>query len=331
MSTFRTVLKPQRAAFSIAHTDQILMLGSCFTESIGQRLSVCKYKTVLNPFGIVYNPVSIATCLKRLLDGNRPFMAAELFQHAGLWRSWEHHSRFAWPDRTDSLEAINTAYGQAADFLRESNRLVLTLGTADVFLLSETGQVVANNHKMPSSLFQAKRLSVADITADLSEVLQQIHAQHPQIQVILTVSPVRHLRNGLVEHQRSKASLLLACEALCQQLPFVCYFPSYELLMDDLRDYRFYAADMVHPSETAIDYIWDFFGQTFFSSATQELNLQLKKLHAAVNHRPFNPNTPEHRAFMQQQWKGIASLQHQHPELDLEKEKAFFQDANLGG
>ncbi len=329
MSVFRTILNPQRGALSIAHSDRILLLGSCFTEGIGQRLSAFKYKTVLNPFGIVYNPVSMSACLQRLLEGDRPFVATELFQHAGLWRSWEHHSRFALPDRAASLEQINTAYRQAADFLRQSNRLLLTLGTADVFLLAETGQIVANNHKMPASTFDSKRLSVAEVAATLSGVLQQTHARHPQIQVVLTVSPVRHLRVGFVENQRSKATLLLACDAICQKLPFVCYFPAYELLMDDLRDYRFYAADMVHPSDTAVDYIWDFFGQTFFSAATQDLNVQIGKLQAAVNHRPFNPHTPEHRAFAQQRLADIATLQHRHPELDLTAEKAYFQNSSF--
>lgn len=325
MSSFRTVFTPQRATFSIAHPDRILMVGSCFTEHIGERLTALKYKVLLNPFGIVYNPASMAGCLQRLLAGNRPFEASDLFHHAGVWRSWEHHSRFALPDRAASLALINEAYVEAAAFLPTCNRLLLTFGTADIFTLADSGQVVANNHKMPAALFHAGRLTVAGMTDQLAQVLQALHEQNPDMEVVLTVSPVRHLRKGMVENQRSKAALLLCCEALCARLPFVHYFPAYELMMDDLRDYRFYTSDMLHPSEVAIDYVWDFLGQTFFSPETRALNTELEKLLAAARHRPFNPETPEHKTFARQQLVHIADLQQRHPGLDLAAEKRQFE------
>lgn len=329
MPAFRLPLPPAPAPFQIQHGDWLMLAGSCFAEHMGQKLAERKFQTLSNPFGIVYNPLSMTQSLHRILAGNQEFAATELFENQGLWHSWEHHGRFSHPDKSETLANINAAYRQAADFLKQTNCLLLTLGTADVFALRETGQLVANNHKMPGPLFDARRLSVEEIADAVGEVMGKIESATrfhgvPHFQVILTVSPVRHLRMGLVENQRSKARLILACEVVCRQLPYAHYFPAYELLLDDLRDYRFYASDMVHPSEVAVDYIWECFSQTYFSESTRALNARIEKILAAAQHRPFHPNSSQHRAFAQAQLEAIAQIKAEMPALDFEKEVAQF-------
>ncbi len=325
MTSFRTDFPAQPADFSIGHPDRVLLVGSCFTEHLGVRLEAGKIPTMVNPFGIVYNPFSIARSLERLWAGNRYFAAPELFENQGLWHSWEHHGRFSQPDRQATLDGLNAAYADAAQALRQSNRLLLTLGTADVFLLRTTEQVVANNHKMPAALFHTRRLGVDEIVDDWRPVLQKIKMEQPDLQVVLTVSPVRHLRAGPVENQRSKATLVLACAELGARLPFVHYFPAYELLLDDLRDYRFFAADMVHPNAVAIDYIWQHFAATFFTPDTQRLVRQIEQIRTAVHHRPFHPYSAQHHAFANVQLAAITALAAEYPGLDFAQETAYFR------
>jgi hypothetical protein len=308
MHEFRTVLPAQLAPFQISHHDRLMLVGSCFTEHIGARLVARKFQAFINPFGIVYNPVSIARCLERLSAGDKPFVEDDLVENGGLWHSWEHHSRFSTPDQQQTLASINIAYQQSAQHLTSANRLLLTLGTAEVFSLLSSGEIVANNHKIPAAAFQSKQLGVGEVTEKLGAIIEKINAKNPDLQVILSVSPLRHLRNGMVQNQRSKAVLVLACADLCRQLPNTHYFPAYELLLDDLRDYRFYAADMIHPSDVAVDYIWRYFSEMFFSKETSKLNAAIEKILAAANHRPFHPDTAQHKAFLAAQAKAIAEL-----------------------
>jgi hypothetical protein len=324
MIDFRTTLQPPPAPFQIGHRDRLLLLGSCFTEHIGARLAAHRFHALLNPFGIVYNPLSIAEGLRRLWRADRPFTRRELAEQGGLWHSWAHHGAFSRPHPAAALEAMNAAYHAGAAQLRQAQCLLLTLGSAQVFQLRHNGRIVANNHKAPAALFDERRLTQREILRALIPILQQIAAEKPDFKVILTVSPVRHLRHGLVENQRSKAELLLACEALARALPFAHYFPAYELLLDDLRDYRFYAADMIHPSDTAVDYIWQRFEGSYFAESTRQLNAQIAKLNAALQHRPFQPDSPAHRQFRQQQHAAALALQKAHPYLDLSEAIAHF-------
>lgn len=325
MKSFRTVFPIQRAAISITHTDRLLLAGSCFTEHIGKKLADGKFQVLINPNGIVYNPVSLARHLAQLLEENDD-AGSPLFQHNGLWHSWEHHGSFSRPDHQATVDGIRQAREAAAGFLRQTNRLVLTLGTAEVFSLRETGRVVANCHKAPAGWFEQRRLAVPETQQALARMLEKLKARLPDLEVVLTVSPVRHLRNGFVENQRSKAVLVLACAALCEQFDFVHYFPAYELLLDDLRDYRFYAPDMVHPNGQAVDYIWHYFSEQYFPSQTLALLEQIGKIRAAAAHRPFNPDTPEHRAFGRAQVEKIERLASEHPELDMALEKRYFEE-----
>lgn len=325
MKHFRTAIPVQPAPFSIGYEDNLMLIGSCFTENMGERLHAGKFRTAINPFGIVYNPMSMAHCLERLSQDAQAFEEEDLFENAGLWHSWEHHGHFSKPKKTAALAGMNTALQAAARRLKTTNRLLLTFGTAHVFSLRSTGQIVANNHKMPASLFEEKRLSISETVETLLPVLEKIKSQNADLQVIVTVSPVRHIRNGLVENQRSKATLLLACAEICRALPFALYFPAYELLIDDLRDYRFYGGDMLHPSEVAADYIWQFFGDTFFSQETRRLQARIEKIVTAARHRPFHADTPEHRAFAQGQIQEIERLLETYPALDFSAERTHFQ------
>lgn len=324
MSSFRTVLNLTPAHVKINHASKLLLIGSCFTEHIGQKLANQKFNTQTNPFGIVYNPISISECIHRLAAGNQEFEPESQFENAGLWHSWEHHGHFSHPDQKEALAHLNSVYRSAADHLKKTNFLILTLGTAEVFELRETQQIVANNHKMPAALFNSRRLSVAEIVESLGNALSNLKQSNPSIQVILSVSPVRHIRNGLVENQRSKATLLLACEALCDQLEHTHYFPAYELLMDDLRDYRFYTSDMLHPSELAVDYVWQFFSNTYFAEQTRQLNERIEKITTAAQHRPFHPDTPQHQAFVRAQLVAIEALKNEMSGLDFSAEQEWF-------
>ncbi len=318
---FRTVVPLEKSPRQMGHRDRIFCVGSCFTEHIGGRLAAGKFPVLTNPFGIVYNPISMASCLEKLLAGE-PFQTSELVENQGLWHSWQHHGQFSKPDREAAAEAMNEAVRCAAEFLKTTNWLLLTFGSATVFSLRASGQVVANCHKFPQSIFEKRRLSVAEVVAAVEPVLQKLRAQLPDLQVLLTVSPVRHLRDGFAENQRSKATLLLACAELAERLPGCQYFPAYELVLDDLRDYRFFEADMVHPTAQAAEYVWQFFGETYFSGQTQGLLARVEKVAAAAKHRAFNPETEQHKAFVVKQLDEIERLEREFPGLDFSAEKA---------
>ena len=302
------------------HRQPILLMGSCFTEHIGQQLSDIKLNTLVNPYGIVYNPVSLADNLSCLMDGHRAPEYGELFEHQGLWHSWNHHSKFSGPDPELTLSGMQQAYQNATAFVRKAEVLVLTFGTAEVSVHIPSDRVVANNHKMPSNLFEYRRLTVNEIV----EAWIPLLLEWTEKKVILTVSPVRHLRSGLIENQRSKAALLLACAEICQQLSFVSYFPSYELLLDDLRDYRFYEADMLHPSKVAVDYIWNHFSNVYLEAESKQLGEQILKIKTAMNHRPFHAHSTEHQAFLAAQLLKVKALEAKHPALDWTIEKEYF-------
>jgi GSCFA family len=324
MERFRTVLQPAPVAWKIGHADRVMLIGSCFSEHMGNQFKIFKINHIVNPFGIVYNPVSIARRLRRLWQGDAWFTSEELFENAGLWHSIEHHGRFSKPDASETLAGINADYRSGAQYLKNMTRLLITLGTANVYVEKRSGAIAANNHKLPASAFEKRRLSVAETVEALADILQTLKTTLPGLQVALTLSPVRHLADGLVENQRSKATLALACAELCRILPFADYFPAYELLLDDLRDYRFYAADMIHPSEVAVGYIWEHFADTYFDAPTRQLNARIGKIAAATQHRPFRPDTPEHRAFARAQLKAIDLLETEYPFLDFTEEKVSF-------
>jgi hypothetical protein len=290
---FRTELSPSKAAFDINYQTPMLGIGSCFVENMGEKLTARRLKYHQNPFGIVYNPISMAAQLDILMNEKRFFVENDLVELNGLFHSWLHHGFYSENTVDATLQKINTAIDAARVFLKTTNRLFLTFGSATVFALKSSGAIVANCHKAPAHYFDRKRLSVAEIVDVFTPILEKISAQLPDLQIIITVSPIRHLRDGLIENNLSKATLLLAADALAQQFPNVSYFLAYELIMDDLRDYRFFEPDMMHPTEQAIDYVWDFFSDTYFSEETKKIIQEVEKINAMQAHRPKNASDTE--------------------------------------
>ena len=318
---FTTPTDIQPLSRRIGHDARLLVMGSCFAEHMGTRLQQMKWRAVVNPFGVLYNPLSIAEALGRLIDAHR-YGEDELMEFPdGGWNTWLHHSRYSYPDRRETLDAINNCMEAAAEMLAQADWLVLTLGTAWVYRLKEDGRVVGNCHKVPEREFVRQRLSVDEIVETFVALLDRLWSVNPGARVLLTVSPVRHLKDGLHGNQLSKATLLLAVDELCRRMPERCvYFPAYEVLMDELRDYRFYAEDMAHPSKQAVDYVWERFVEHCTDEAAHAFMSEWSKVCRALEHRPFKPDSEQYRAFVRQNMLNIAELKEKYPYLEVQNE-----------
>ena len=281
---FRTEIQILPSDFSIMHQDKILMMGSCFTENISEKLLQAGFEVHVNPFGIVYNPVSLANGLHDLIH-RKIYTETELFLYQGVYHSFSHHSRFSGTDKELVLSKINTTIDDVSDFLRQANFLIITFGTATVYRLATSGEVVSNCHKLPAKEFQEERLTVSQIFNLWNEIISNLQNLNPKLKILFTVSPIRHWKNGAHANQLNKATLLLALNELIKSNNSCFYFPAYELVLDDLRDYRFYAEDLIHPNTQAIHYIWEKFGEAYFDKKTVELNKEYEKKQRAMNHR----------------------------------------------
>ncbi len=293
---FFTVVNIPKSSLQISYQSRILTLGSCFAENIGTKLQEAYFLSFINPFGVLYNPVSVAQSIRTLLD-NREFTSDDLLQNGSLWNSFAHSSLFSATSADETLQKINSRLQAARYFLAETDVIMITLGTAWVFENAETGKVVANCHKLPANRFMRRRLSVAEIVSELSDVIKLLRERNPNLQFVFTVSPIRHWKDGAQENTVSKSSLHLAISELENTFESVHYFPAYEIMLDELRDYRFYTSGMLHPSEQAVDYIWQRFSETYFNEETLELKKELEQLRADLNHRPIHPNRAESQAF----------------------------------
>lgn len=321
---FRTQLPLSESPFQLHYQDTILAIGSCFAEHIGQRLIDHKFSLRLNPFGILYNPLSLLDALTFLVS-EEDIESNDLFQHQDLWHHFSFHSRYSHPDRETALKQMRSSVQETRAIWSGINRVLLTFGTAYAFQERKTGDYVANCHKLAGSAFERVRLQPEDFLFDFLDLLEQWKASRPDLEVLITVSPVRHIRDGLVENQRSKAILILAADALAESLDFVHYFPAYELVMDDLRDYRFYAKDLIHPNEMAVDYVWDYFRSACLSPETQKIYKEVEGIVQASRHRPFHTDTAAHRKFCERQLSKIAELEGKYEWLTLQGEKESFQ------
>ena len=322
MPTFRTEIKPKAAPFSIDYQSFTLGIGSCFIENIGAMLNERQLPFAQNPFGIVYNPLSIARQLSAISSDDAAFFIKEsdLVQHDNLWHSLQHHGKFSGENRAAVLENMNNSLKNARKFFQKSNRLMLTFGTSNVFEWTKTGEVVSNCHKLPPQYFDEKRLTVEQIVAEFKPIFEKIFSQNLDYQVILTVSPIRHVRDGFVGNNRSKAILLLACEMLSALFERVYYFPAYEIMMDDLRDYRFYERDMIHPNAQAIAYIWQYFSDTFFDKKTKNIIQEVEKINQMQAHRPLHgADTEGYRKFRENLDEKILDAQKRYPFLHFKK------------
>ncbi|MDO5524134.1 MAG: GSCFA domain-containing protein [Bacteroidia bacterium] len=317
---FRTKVIISRPAFRIDHSTRMMLLGSCFSENIGNKLTENKFRVKINPFGIVYNPLSAATVVKRLLS-QKNFNETDLVFHNHVYQSFLHHGSFSHPDKTKCLQNISDAFDNAAEFIAKTDVFLITFGTAYIYKLKSTGEVAANCHKFPADTFARERLTVEEIVKEWSEVIGTILAANPEARFIFTVSPIRHWKDGAHENQISKSILHLAIDRLREVFSsIISYFPAYEILLDELRDYRFFAEDMMHPSSTAIEYIWERFGETYFSKETAALNVEWQQIRRALNHRPLNENTESYRHFLHQTRQKLINFQADYPQINCEQE-----------
>ena len=312
---FRTEISITPLTERLNHSAKIFALGSCFAERISERLARAKFSIESNPFGVLFNPASIANAIERLSAG-RTFAVCDITAGKECYFSFDAHSSLDGKTNTEAFANLNKAVAQGAKSLDEADWVVLTFGTAWVY--EREGKVVANCHKQPASQFERRRLSIDEIVERYSHLFE---AALRDKQIILTVSPVRHIGDGLQENSLSKATLRLAVEELVAKYENVHYFPSYEILIDDLRDYRYYEEDLTHPSKVAVDYIWELFCKAVLSEETQRLLPQIEQIVAAAEHRPFNPNGEEHRAFCLKMLAKSEALS----EVDFANEKSIFE------
>ncbi|MBN2663310.1 MAG: GSCFA domain-containing protein [Bacteroidales bacterium] len=300
----------------IDYTKSIIFIGSCFTENIGNKFKDLFFKTLINPFGIIYNPSSVKEGFDLLLS-KRVFTEEDLFYFNEQWHSFAHHGVFSGTDKTVVLKMMNDNLLHAYDFLKNADFLFITFGTSWVYELVKSGSIVSNCHKLPSEEFNRRLLTVDKIVETYILILNHIKIFNPKINIILTISPVRHLKDGAIGNQVSKSTLILAVNQLVNMFDFVDYFPAYEIVLDELRDYRFYAGDMTHLNSSSVDYIWEKIEAAFFSNKMlDELKLS-KNLLKNINHRIVNKQSKEASSFKNKIKKQIDELKQKHDLIDL--------------
>lgn len=305
----------------LSQENNLLLMGSCFASEMGQRLVDAKFRCDVNPYGVLYNPFSISAALREIIAG-RCYNENDIFLFHELWHSAMHHGSFSSVSAEETLAGINGRLKSAHERLDRLDCLLLTFGSAWVYENEKTGTVVANCHKQPESCFTRRMLSVSEIVSDYTSLLSGLLARIPRLKVLFTVSPIRHVRDGMHANQLSKATLLLAVNQLQATFPeHVFYFPAYELLLDELRDYRFYAEDMVHPSETAIRYVWERFTRSCISADALRIMEESENIRKMLSHKPFYPASEEYKRFLGQIVLKIDRLNKKYPYLDFKKEK----------
>lgn len=316
---FRTPIPILESQFPIDYHSGILSLGSCFAVNMAEKLEYYKFKNSCNPFGIIFNPVSIEKLITRAVK-KEFFTEKDIFFHNDLWHCFEVHSELSNPDKTIFLQLLNELVVVTQQQITQSTHFLITYGTSWVYRHIESGEIVANCHKRPQKQFTKEILSIESIQTAIQHTIQLIQLLNPEAKFTFTVSPVRHIKDGFVENQRSKAHLISAIHhvlgdsAFCN-LKTTIYFPSYEIMMDELRDYRFYAEDMLHPNQVAIDYIWQRFKETSISKTAFVVMEEVGSIQTALNHRPFNPDSNAHQLFLSKLQGRISILQNQFPEI----------------
>ncbi|MCW8898035.1 MAG: GSCFA domain-containing protein [Flavobacteriales bacterium] len=303
----------------IDYNDSLLILGSCFAENIGEKLASNKFNTVVNPFGIIYNPIAVANGLKYVLD-EKLFQTSDLIYFNDKWLSLQHHGSFSNRDKTVCLSNINHSIKSAHKQLKQATYLFITFGSAWVYEHKEHG-LVANCHKIPAKHFSKRLLKVDEIVAAYKSLIKSIKNINTDINVVFTVSPVRHTKDGLWENNLSKSLLHLSIKELKDNFDNCTYFPAYEIVMDELRDYRFFKDDLVHPSDLAVNYVWEKFSSCYFSETTIALMGNIQKIKQAAMHKPFDFNSEKHQLFIKNQMDIIKKLNIQFPQLNFEEEK----------
>lgn len=324
MTNFRLTFPITPLPVPVQYTDRLLLMGSCFAEEIGAKLEQHSFDTLINPHGILYNPASITASLNSYLDG-KLYGEDDLFLHGDLWHSWDHHSRFSHTDKQAALSGINAAQQAAATRLEEADWLIITLGSAHAYTLQSTGSIVGNCHKIPAAAFTKRMLTTQEIISALDNTMHRLFFRNRKVRILFTISPVRYARDGVIENNLSKAILLQAVHHMVNKFDRLFYFPAYELVIDDLRDYRFYKEDLVHPNEMAVNYVWEHFATSCVSEEARRLLPIVSEINRAMLHRPFNPESAKHQQFLQTYAGKTQKLMKEYPFLRLETALKYFQ------
>lgn len=312
---FRTEIKCKKSEFPISYDKPVILMGSCFTDNIGTKFRQYLFRISINPFGVMYNPLSISKGIVQLLEKNS-YTNKDLNVYNDLFFSFDHYTRFSGTDERMVLDTINRQFYEAKLMLADAGFLILTFGTAYVFERKENGELVNNCHKIPASKFNRRLLSVNETVENYSNLIEKLQSINPGLKIIFTVSPVRHIKDGLIENQRSKSSLILSIKELEMKYKDCClYFPSYEILMDDLRDYRYYTSDLLHPNDQAMEYIWNIFYENMLHDSARKIINELIPLINAAGHRPDHPDTPAYKKFSKEANRIRKKMEEKYPYL----------------
>ena len=334
---FQLPIQIKPAETRINYRDKILLTGSCFTEHIGNSLGELKFSVLQNPNGILFDPRSVCRSLTSYID-NKQYEKGDLFYLNELWNSWQHHSRFSNISADECLRTINQSQQQAHKFIKAADWLIITLGSSFSYrLTSEFSKVspvggdlegagVANCHRAPSQWFNKYLLTIDEIISQLDVTYHRLNEFNRNLKIIFTISPVRHIRDGVIENNRSKARLIEAVHHLINKFPGLYYFPAYELVIDVLRDYRFYDIDMVHPNYPATEFVMEKFRENFVDEESQQLMEEIKKIVIARKHKAFQPETNAHKLFLKAHLEKANELQVKYPFLDLTEEIDYFSE-----
>ena len=315
---FTTKIPISKSTNPLDYNSKIVSLGSCFAENIGEKFQYFKFQSTTNPFGIIFNPVSIENLISRVVN-KQLFTENDIFFHNDLWHCFEVHSEISHPDKETFLTTLNLIIEQSNTQIIQSTHLIITYGSAWVYRNKASKKIVANCHKVPQSQFDKEILSAEIIEKSIKNTINLIEKVNPTCNFLFTVSPVRHIKDGFVENQRSKAHLITAIHNSQDITRNTNYFPSYEIMMDELRDYRFYAEDMLHPSKTAIDYIWERFVETHIDETSYPIMEEVASIQKGLAHKPFNPNSKTHQHFLENLNHKIECLQKKIPSINFYK------------
>jgi len=311
---FRTLIPILKTNYPIDYNSKIISLGSCFAVNMAEKLDYFKFQNSCNPFGILFHPLAIEKLIDFAVSENQ-FTEKDIFFYNERWHCFDVHSDLSNSNKDELLESLNAIIKSTKLQLQEASHVIITYGTSWVYLNIESDSIVANCHKVPQKQFKKELLSVEEIEESITNTIKLIHAVNPNCKIIFTVSPVRHIKDGFVENQVSKANLISALYTVLQVPPSGtegAYFPSYEIMMDELRDYRFYAEDMLHPNQVAIDYIWKRFKETTISETAFAVMDEVENIQKSLSHKPFNPNSESHLKFESKVREKITKLENQY-------------------
>ncbi|WP_310559830.1 GSCFA domain-containing protein [Flavobacterium sp.] len=314
---FRTSIPIPKSKNPIDYNSKIVSLGSCFAVNISEKFDYFKFQNTTNPVGILFHPLAIEKLIDFAVSGKQ-FTEKDIFFHNERWNCFDVHSDLSTSNKAEFLENLNAIIKSTLQQLQEASHIIITYGTSWVYRNLDTNEIVANCHKVPQAAFSKEILSVETIECSIQNTIDLIQKINPNINFIFTLSPVRHLKDGFLENQQSKAHLITALHKIVNyQLSIINYFPSYEIMMDELRDYRFYAEDMIHPNSVAIDYIWERFCETAISEEIHSIMKEVETIQRGLAHRPFNANSEIHQQFLSNLQDKIAKIQNQFPKIQF--------------